>query len=423
MSISIKDVESLCLSKCSVNPNDKILIACSGGADSMILLHCLSSFFPVNKLHVATFNHNTREESKEEVNFVQKLVIEMGIGCSVGEGVNCSTEASAREERFDFLNKVVQKHNCTLIATGHNSNDRIETSMMNLMRGCGLSGFCSMSYRDGNIIRPILDFSRAEIRRFARNENIPFFVDPTNETDQFKRSRIRPIVDELFRSDQQQVLRSLNLIKSSSDAHQEMIQRLVKKNCHFIFDDFSTCNFFTFNLDILNFKDFVIIDRDDLGENILKELIFYSIKMLKGNSTDITSNDIEKILYLFLNGGDTLKTHGIMCSLSAKNRTQNGRLCIWNGAFDIPKWQVNLKIGNNFIPEAKLLIRSSVECIARSWQPGDKVVQWDKDIKAKELFKILNIPQPVRNRIPLIEVDGLLKFFPLLQGLNFKFIQ
>ena len=153
-----------------------IVIALSGGADSLTMLYSLYSIkkqFDL-KLHIAHFNHNQRDqESLEDIKFVNKIANNLNIPITIGEldksDINKLTinESILREYRYEFLNSVATKIGAKSIALGHNFNDNIETVLMNIIRGTGLEGLSGMQpisnqkkkHNSIKIFRPLLSFS------------------------------------------------------------------------------------------------------------------------------------------------------------------------------------------------------------------------------------------------------------------------
>ncbi|MGN1034060.1 MAG: tRNA lysidine(34) synthetase TilS, partial [Oscillospiraceae bacterium] len=188
--------------------NDNILVALSGGADSVTLLHLLNSFkeysFNIWACHV---NHQIRgQEAQRDENSVRRLCKNLSIPLFV-ETFNVpelskkngkSLEEMARIVRYGILNKLASKID-SKIATAHTLNDSIETMILNLTRGTGLKGLCGIPAKRGNIIRPLIEISRVQIEEYIKNNHLDFVNDSTNNDLEYKRNRIRhEIVPKLF---------------------------------------------------------------------------------------------------------------------------------------------------------------------------------------------------------------------------------
>lgn len=180
----------------------RVLCAVSGGADSMCLLHFLSSNAGSLGITVAAahFNHRLRgAEADRDQAFVEAWCNEHGIVCETGstdvaayaQQNGMSTEEAARHLRYEFLGNCADKLGCTAIATAHNSDDNAETVLLNLTRGAGAKGLCGIPPVRGRLIRPLLATSRAQIEAYLAENGVPHITDSTNDTDDYTRNVIR----------------------------------------------------------------------------------------------------------------------------------------------------------------------------------------------------------------------------------------
>lgn len=207
-----------------ITAGDKILVAFSGGPDSVFALHFLEKFKRKYKidLRAVHFNHGLRgkESDADEIfskEFCKKRSIPLEIVKlnvkSFSKKNKISIEEAARILRYDNLKKNAEKTRSTKIVTAHNQSDNTETILLNLFSGTGFSGFSGIPIQRGNIIRPFLCLTKQEISNYLKHEKISFRVDSSNMKDDYKRNYIRnrilplirlklnPAVDEaLFRS-------------------------------------------------------------------------------------------------------------------------------------------------------------------------------------------------------------------------------
>ena len=185
-----------------LNPGERVMVAVSGGPDSVCLLsllHALTKDFGLT-LHVAHLDHLFRgSESAEEALFVADLAQKLGIPATV-ERIDVpeycrkrglSSQAGAREVRYAFLSRAAADAGATRIATGHTASDQAETFLMRLVRGAGVSGLSAIPPRRGDIIRPLIEVTRVEVMDYLKANNLAFVTDSSNAKLLYTRNRIR----------------------------------------------------------------------------------------------------------------------------------------------------------------------------------------------------------------------------------------
>lgn len=185
-----------------LSAGDKVLVALSGGADSVCLLHCLAS--NAEKLGIsvcaAHYNHRLRGgESERDAAFALRICKELKIPFLCGSGVvakeaeklRMSTEECARKMRYEFLEDAAKILECNKIATAHNADDNAETILLNLTRGSGARGLSGIPPVRGNIIRPLLMTTREEIEAYLEEYGLLHVEDSSNRSDDYTRNVIR----------------------------------------------------------------------------------------------------------------------------------------------------------------------------------------------------------------------------------------
>ncbi len=178
--------------------NDRILIAVSGGADSVVLLHLLHQL--KFKVAIAHCNFMLREkESNQDEQFVKALSEKYQIEGhfitfqtkEYAAANKISIEMAARDLRYHWFDKLCTENEYSKIATGHHLNDSIETIFLNLTRGTGINGITGISPNNGKIIRPLLFATRIEIEEFAKSEKLDYRNDSSNDSLIYMRNIIR----------------------------------------------------------------------------------------------------------------------------------------------------------------------------------------------------------------------------------------
>ena len=184
-------------------PGDHVICAVSGGADSVALLFSLYLLKDKleSQLSAAHYNHQLRgEESHRDAQFVRDFCHRYDIplyeGCGTVSPGKKGLEAAARDARYTFLRSLPGK-----IATAHTADDNAETVLMHLVRGTGLKGLGGITPVSGNVIRPMLSCTRADVESFLAEWCLPHIEDSSNHTDSFLRNRLRHHVMPLLKQE------------------------------------------------------------------------------------------------------------------------------------------------------------------------------------------------------------------------------
>jgi tRNA(Ile)-lysidine synthase len=188
-----------------IRKGDRVIVACSGGSDSVGLAAILAAISkPMQfELRIAHVNHGVRHSAWQD----EAVVLRTGAALSIPVTVVAlppgrSDEATLRDARYDALISIAQQFNANVIATGHNAEDQTETVLLALFRGTGPHGLAGMSARrelaPGVVLaRPLLRFERAEIRNYVQAAGLPYAIDPTNEDLTLRRNAVRDALTAL----------------------------------------------------------------------------------------------------------------------------------------------------------------------------------------------------------------------------------
>ena len=216
---------------------DKVIVALSGGADSMSLLHCLvkhADYFGLT-VSAAHLNHMLRsEESERDFKFVAEqcnaLNVPLFTKCSdiaeIAKQRKIGLEECGRQERYSFFAELV-KDSHTVIATAHTASDNAETVLMNITRGSGLEGLCGIPPVRGNIVRPLINCSRAEIEKYCKDNNIGWVLDSSNLSLEYNRNKIRNSVLPVLKQINPSVESSINRLSGIVSENLAYIKKAV----------------------------------------------------------------------------------------------------------------------------------------------------------------------------------------------------
>lgn len=232
--------------------NKKLLLATSGGLDSMIMAHL---FKQLNyKLALAHCNFQLRGiESFEDQNFVQNFGEKNGIQVFItqfdteafAKDFKISTQVAARDLRYNWFYELLETEKFDYILTAHHADDNLETFLINLSRGTGLDGLVGIPQQNDKVIRPLLLFSREEIANYAHDNTIQWREDSSNFSDKYLRNKIRHDVVPLLKELNQNFLNSFQKTQSHLQKSQAMVedasimvyQQVVKQEAEAIYFD------------------------------------------------------------------------------------------------------------------------------------------------------------------------------------------
>lgn len=285
-----------------IQKGDKIVIGVSGGPDSMCLLdslYCLKEKLGI-EIFVAHINHMIREEADEETEYVKEYCKNKNIKCYVKKAdveklakeQKLGTEEMGRKIRYEFFNEVAQKENANKIATAHNLNDNVETVLMNILRGSGISGLkgIEISRKETNIeyIRPIRECERQEIEKYCEEQNLEPRIDKTNFESIYNRNKIRnEIIPYLKKEFNPNVLEGINRLSNIAREEEEYFDKVIAKEYE--------------ELKIGENEKEVILDLKEFNklEKVIKSrIILYTINKTNGNVQGIGKIHIEDIIKL-----------------------------------------------------------------------------------------------------------------------------
>jgi len=204
-----------------VEPSDRILVAVSGGLDSVVLLALLKKY-AINDLAIVHCNFQLRgKDSDDDEAFVKRLAKSYGLPIfskrfdtkSEQKKAKQSTQMIARNLRYAYFSEILHTENYDYVAVAHHADDQIETFFINLLRGSGVKGLRGMLPKREQIIRPLLKFSRQDLETFAKKNNLEYREDTTNSDDCYLRNNIRhnllPCLEQLGHSAKANILQSM----------------------------------------------------------------------------------------------------------------------------------------------------------------------------------------------------------------------
>lgn len=410
-----------------VEPNSKILVAVSGGVDSISLLDALYNlkfFFPF-EIAIAHMNHMLRgEESTEDELFVKEIAEKYGLLLFLqkknvkkfAESNSLNLEEAARILRYDFLKRAGQSFSAKYIATGHNANDQAETVLFRLFRGTGIAGLQGINRKfelskDLYLIRPFLIFFRAEIETYAKFQNLKWREDSSNLSGKFVRNKIRrELIPYLQKEYNPNIVENLNQTALLAQSVQKIVSNFVKDLYEkFVFER----NSIEVELSLQGlqlYDDFLISEllQEIFRKNFDSILTFKKIeqlkKLFKASSGKILT--IQKDVFAFKNRDKIIFLRkDFLKPQSDELVVKKVSHFIWNDLFiefvEVPKSEFTIVDYPNI--EYFDFDKISDQIRVRSWKESDRFVPlgMNKKVKLSDFFINQKISLIMKSRFPI----------------------
>jgi tRNA(Ile)-lysidine synthase len=419
------------------SPESCLLVAVSGGQDSVALVHLLHRLkkdWPGLDVALAHFNHQLRKSAQADEKFVKKLGKSLGFKVMVGRAEvreyarqkKLNLEEAARVLRYQYLRKTAEKLGAEHILTAHTMTDQAETVLMKIFRGTGLEGLQGIRMRAGIVIRPLLCLSRREIEGYLRKNSLEFRTDETNFNLEILRNRIRlelvPYLEAEFDPEIVSHLSQLALIaQDENEALAELAEGLwpvvIKKGGHTIVSPF-------FELDLRSLKEMPVAVARRLVRKFLKVSLGLESPSFDQTQAVLELKEDQKFSWgkdkVLINEASWLKRF-------QSKKKQPGYSLIWDG-------KQNISVSDRWVFQGKLVSAKKLgqpeyddarRCYldanklkfpleVRSRCPGDKYqpIGMSGEKKLKEMMSERNIPREERDLLPLFVSDSQIIWSP-----------
>ena len=412
--------------KKTIDKNTSLVVACSGGPDSMCLLDLVTKLKDELNLNiiVAHVNHKLRSESEEEAKMVENystennLIFEL---LEITDYINGNfSEEDARKRRYKFFNEVIEKYHATALLTAHHGDDLIETILMRLTRGSNLSGYIGIKEISQNekykTLRPLLSVTKDEIINYLKENNIPYRLDKTNQELKHTRNRYRHVVLPFLKKENPKVHEKYLKFSKELIEYDNFVNTYISNN-KFIVDNSIVINKVSNETDFIKRKCLELLVKDiqskdyfDISDeqmNNLMKLYNQSNKSINLNNNYIGINGYgkiyikkkeNKVLNEIIFDKDTLLEDFILYYNSPDGDNSNS--CIY---LDINEISLPLKI--------------------RSILPGDKikVKNLNGSKKISDIFIDSKVPKDKRSTYPiLVDSQNTVLWVPNLKKSQFS---
>lgn len=218
--------------------DDCVIVALSGGADSVALLSALVSLG--YKCVAAHCNFHLRgDESNRDESHAKEVAKQLSVACEIvhfdvasyEKEYGVSTEMACRELRYKWFEQLRHQYKAEAIAVAHHRDDDIETMFLNLLRGSGIAGVSAMKWKNGYVVRPMLNVSRTEVEAYLQDKGLEYVIDSTNAEIEYKRNRLRniviPALREAFPECDDMLAKSLRYLKENNKIYQKTIAEAI----------------------------------------------------------------------------------------------------------------------------------------------------------------------------------------------------
>lgn len=420
-----------------IQAGDKVLVALSGGPDSVCLLNILFELKEELNINIAAahLNHLLRgEDAFKDEEYAVDICNSMGMQCfvkrvdinSYSKEHKLSSEMAGRNVRYDFFEEILKREGFNKIATAHNANDQAETVLFRLMRGTGLEGLGGIKVsRDNKIIRPILCLTRDEVEEYINSKKLNPRIDKSNFEKIYNRNKIRldilPYMKENFNEDIIQTLNRMSL--------------LIQKDNEFL----ESLSLSFYNKYCIECDDYFIIKKEIFKEeeSIVSRVLRHAVAKYSKSNYDFEMKHIYEISYLakkssgkVLDLPNGVYAENIYGDIYIKNRKRKSDINnikeeiilnknnINKNTAEFNNFSIEFSAINNFegrnisLNESNLikyfdLDKINNDILIRGRKNGDKIIPlgMNGSKKLKDIFIDMKIPKEERDNIPILCFD------------------
>ncbi|MDO8588599.1 MAG: tRNA lysidine(34) synthetase TilS [Armatimonadota bacterium] len=415
---------------CMFSPGETVIVAVSGGADSVALLHALWTLKEslALSLHVAHLNHGIRgRQADRDAEFVASFADEFGLPLIVEKvdvpalkkAWRLSTEEAARKARYEFFDRTAEAVGAGRVATAHTLDDQAETVLLNLIRGAGPDGLSGIPPVRGKYVRPLLHISRLEVLEYCAAHDLKYRTDSTNLRIEYRRNRVRLELIPLLESHYNPRVKSV--LASSAEILREE-SGLLSALASELFDEAAIQ---TGPLEVVLDIGHLLRAHAALGRRCAR----MAIERVKGDLRDLSFEQVERILRRLDAGGDFTLTlpSGVVYA-----RREGAKLRVYRiePEPEVPAVEVELPVpGRAASTELGVVITTELlsppadyrrplgsldvvidrdavkgKLVLRNWRPGDRIrpLGMSEEKKLQDVFTDAKVPRRQRGFVPVV---------------------
>ena len=361
--------------------DNKVIVACSTGVDSCVLLNLCLSALNKEQIIVAHVNHGVRIESKDEEEYIKSfcknnnLIFEVEHLCFDSSS---NFESVARSKRYAFFESVAAKYQVKYVLLAHHANDNLETMLMRFMKQSSLKGYAGIEeetfFRNLILYRPLLKVSRLEIEEYANNNGIKYFNDESNSEYDYLRNRIRLDIVPFLMKENPNLIEAVNYYNESLLGAAKLLEDFVS--------DFIKCN-------VIITDDFIKFKCDklfNLNDYLVKEVLFSLLKpyglsrTLINEIIKVLKSEKQRVVNKLMDNLTLVKEYGncIFIKKEIKELEFSVKICdygtydlIDNAKFIVDKNNCYFTTGNSVVCYNNI----SMPFVVRTRRDGDKIIR------------------------------------------------
>lgn len=376
-----------------INKEDKLVLAISGGIDSVVLLDLVSKKHPRNNLIVASVDHGIRDNSRKDAEFVSNLAKKYGILFkSTRLNLQKKDENTARNARYLYLKEIKLEFGAKYILTAHHLNDLLETIILNLTRGSGPLRLWGMQELSGDLLRPMIKVKKSDIKEYAKKNKLKYIEDETNRDLSYARNRIRhKVIPELLKINSEVLGNVLETSKLAAELSE----------------------YIDYEVDKLLESDLSVEKLKASHPYIVKEVIKRKLHEMLGKKSDIYRKNVEEVYNLIYKDG-TKKTEiaGMVITKNYKKLKFNDN-CLThrvsynlapNNSISFNNFNLKSYFGKTEISKNNILLDPNFEynLKVRNWEKGDSIKTVSGTKKLSDIFTNAKISQDERKKWPIV---------------------
>ncbi len=248
-----RDLRKFIIDKRFFVRKETIIVALSGGVDSMVLLDILNNINLELNLIISHVNHKKRKESDIEYKNIKNLAKKLDIpfeGYIVKDNIKLNFQDDSRNQRYSFFKAIAQKYKASKIVVAHHLDDQVETTIMRITRGTSFSGYAGIPEirkdRNISIVRPLMEITKEEILKYAKKYSVVFYEDLSNQEDLYTRNRYRHNIIPLLKQENpnlnEKIIQFKDYIESADIVLNRLKDEFIKEHCFY-----NNVNLETFN--------------------------------------------------------------------------------------------------------------------------------------------------------------------------------